>query len=94
MMRFLDANAAIAAHEGHPPSEAFMAEYRALFTDRGSGYTASMLRDIERGGPVEADHIIGYMLGRARAHGLDDTLHAIAYTHLKSYEERRAAGRL
>jgi 2-dehydropantoate 2-reductase len=94
MMRFLDANAAIAANEGHPPSEAFMAEYRALFSDQGSGYTASMLRDIERGGPVEADHIIGYMLRRARAHGLDDTLHAIAYTHLKSYEERRAAGRL
>ena len=94
MMRFLDANAAIAAREGHPPSEAFMAEYRALFSDVGSGYTASMLRDVERGGPVEADHVVGYMLAKARAHGLDDTLHAIAYAHLKAYEERRAARRL
>jgi 2-dehydropantoate 2-reductase len=94
MMRFLDANAAIAAREGHPPSDAFMAEYRALFSDVGSRYTASMLRDIGRGGPIEADHIVGYMLAKARAHGLDDTLHVIAYTHLKAYEERRAAGRL
>jgi len=83
LLRFLEANAAIAAKAGHPPSEAFMAEY-----------TASMLRDLERGGPVEADHILGDMLARARAHGQDDTLHAIAYAHLKAYEQRRAAERL
>ncbi len=94
MTRFLEANAEIAACEGRPPSAAFMAEYRALFSDTGSTYTASMLRDIERGGPIEADHILGFMLAKARRHGLDDTLHAIAYTHAKAYEARRAAMRL
>jgi hypothetical protein len=34
------------------------------------------------------------MLERARRHGVDDTVLALAYTHLKAYEVRRAAGRL
>jgi 2-dehydropantoate 2-reductase len=53
-----------------------------------------MLRDLEGGGQVEADHIVGWMLERARRHGIDDTILALAYTHLKAYERRRDAGRL
>jgi 2-dehydropantoate 2-reductase len=53
-----------------------------------------MLRDLEAGKPVEGDHIVGWMLDRARAHGVDDTILSLAYTHLKAYENRRAAGRL
>jgi 2-dehydropantoate 2-reductase len=53
-----------------------------------------MLRDLEAGKPVEADHIVGFMLRLARRHKLDDTVLAIAYAHLKAYEKRRAAGRL
>jgi len=94
MQRFLEANAAIAVAEGYALSEEFMAEYRALVADRSSSYTASMLRDLERGGPVEADHILGWMLARAEAHGVDATLHRAAYIHLKAYEQRREAGRL
>ena len=94
MLKFLETNADIAMNEGHPPSADFMAEYQGLFSDTGSTYTASMLRDIERGSPVEADHILGFMLSKARFHGLDDTLHAITYAHLKAYEERRAGVRL
>ena len=51
-----------------------------------------MLRDPESGGPVEADHIVGFMLEKARAHGVDDGMLAVTYTHLKAYEARR--GRL
>ena len=53
-----------------------------------------MLRDLEGGGAVEGDHIVGWMLERARKHGIDDTMLATAYTHLKAYEARRAADRL
>jgi 2-dehydropantoate 2-reductase len=53
-----------------------------------------MLRDMEAGGPVESDHIVGWMLERARAHGVDDTVLSMALTHLKAYEARRDAGRL
>lgn len=94
LMRFFEANAEISKRAGFPISEAFVAEYRKLFSDKTLGYTASMLRDMERGGPVEADHVLGFMLDQAQAHQVDDTLHRIAFTHAKSYEERRAAGRL
>ncbi len=56
--------------------------------------SSSMLRDLERGNPVEADHIVGFMLERAREHGVDDAILSLAYAHLKTYEARRAAGRL
>jgi 2-dehydropantoate 2-reductase len=52
-----------------------------------------MLRDLEGGGRVESDHIIGWMLERARTHGVDDTMLSLAYTHLKAYEARRASAR-
>ncbi len=94
MMQQLDASAAIAKHNGHQPSDAFMQSYRELFSKSDSIYGTSMLRDTERGGPIEADHIVGFMVEKAKAAGADDTLFRIAYTHLKAYENRRAAGRL
>jgi 2-dehydropantoate 2-reductase len=93
MLEFLERNAGIAAREGFPPSEKFMTEYHQLFSDKNSMYTASMLRDIERKGPIEADHVIGFMLEKARRHEIDDTLHRIVYVSLQSYEQRRAAAR-
>jgi 2-dehydropantoate 2-reductase len=90
----LETAAAIAAANGHPPSAAFMTGYRAVFGDRDSTYATSMLRDIERGGRTEGDHIVGFMLDRARAAGIEAPLLLMAQTHLKAYEARRAAGRL
>jgi 2-dehydropantoate 2-reductase len=91
---FLESNAAIAAHFGHRPDEAFLRTYRELFRSRSAPYEASMLRDLEKGGPIEGEHILGFMLNKCREAGLPDTLHLAAYTHVKAYEERRAAGRL
>jgi hypothetical protein len=34
------------------------------------------------------------MLAKAREYGIDDAMLSAAYTHLKTYEARRAAGRL
>lgn len=82
----------IATREGHAPRDAIRKRYDAVVQSVGSPLTASMLRDVEAGNQVEADHIVGYMLGLARKHGLDDTLLAYAYTHLKAYERRRTAG--
>ena len=90
----LERNAEIAARAGYRPSEEFMTSFRKLFADPAGTYTASMLRDIERKGPVEADHVVGFMLAKARETGVDPILHEIAYAHLKAYEERRKAGRL
>jgi 2-dehydropantoate 2-reductase len=89
-----DRNLDIARRAGHEAKPEFIAEFRTLFANKEAKYSASMARDIERGGPIEADHILGFMLDRCREYGLDDTLHMIAYTHCKTYEARRAAGRL
>jgi len=92
--RVLDANIEIARHEGYTPDDDFIATYRALFSQADSTYAASLLRDIERGGQIEADHVLGFMLERCRAHGVEEHIHCLAYTSAKAYEQRRAAGRI
>lgn len=94
MNRALDANIEIATREGRTPRPASIEAARARLTDPKGDWTSSMLRDVEAGRPVEADHIVGWMLEKARTHGVDDTLLALAYSHLKAYEARRAAGRI
>jgi 2-dehydropantoate 2-reductase len=92
--RTLGTNIEIATREGHPPGDGAILFARNGLTDPAGTWSASMLRDLEAGAPVESDHIVGWMLDRARRHGLDDTMLSLAYTHLKAYETRRAAGRL
>src|SRR5688572_14725488 len=93
-LRALDTNIEIARREGFAPRESVMQPVRERFSDPSGTWESSMQRDIEAGNPVEADHIVGFMLDKARKHGLDDTVLSFAYTHLKTYELRRAANRL
>jgi 2-dehydropantoate 2-reductase len=60
-----------------------------MLTAPGSPIAASMLRDIERGAPIEADHIVGDLLARGGARPGDYPLLQIAYAHLRTYEARR-----
>jgi 2-dehydropantoate 2-reductase len=85
----LDESAAIAAAEGFPPRAAAIQRTRDSYTKPGSTMTASMLRDMERGGPIEADQIIGDLLRRGGDHAASPTLR-IVLAHLKAYEARRA----
>lgn len=94
MLEALSANAEIAAREGHRPSDTFLDDYGRMFTDPTIPYGASMLRDMERGGQIESDHIVGFMREKARKYGIPARLLDISYVHLKAYEQRRAAGRL
>ncbi len=91
--RCFNANVAIARAEGHAPREPMLQWGIERLTTPGP-QSASMLRDLEAGKPVEADHIVGHMLSLARKHGIDDTVLALAHTHLKTYEARRAGKRL
>ncbi|WP_135465641.1 ketopantoate reductase family protein [Crenalkalicoccus roseus] len=92
--RVLERNAAIAAAHGHGMPERFLAEYRALFADPGSAYATSMLRDLEAGGRIESDHILGFLLDAARRAGVPAEIHEAALLHARAYEARRDAGRL
>jgi 2-dehydropantoate 2-reductase len=91
--RSLAANVAILSKCAAAPRAPILDWARTRLLTPGPA-ASSMLRDVERGNPVEADHIVGFMLGRAREHGIDDAILALACAHLKTYEARRAAGRL
>ena len=81
----------VAAASGHLPRPEMLARYASLLSERDSGFTASMLRDIERKGPTEGEHIVGDMLRRARELGVDAPLLRVAHSHLQAYEAGRAA---
>ena len=89
----LAACAQTAAHAGHSVRAESMAVFRKILFARGSDFAASMLRDIEAGNRVEADHVVGDMLRRARAAGVEPGPLRIAYAHLQAYQaKRRRAG--
>jgi 2-dehydropantoate 2-reductase len=81
----------VAASAGHGSRPNRLAAARSTLTERGSAFAASMLRDVERGGPTEAPHIVGDMLARARGAGHATPLLRTAWCHLQAYEGRRTA---
>jgi 2-dehydropantoate 2-reductase len=82
--------AAVAKAEGHATPEPVMANYRGMLTQKGSAFTASMLRDVESGSRAEGDHILGALLARARKHGIAAPVLEMAATNLEAYAARRA----
>ena len=80
---------AVAAAEGYATPAPVVAAYRARMTDAASTLAASMMRDMEGGLPAEGDHILGAMLARARARGLQAPILEIAATHVEAYGRRR-----
>ena len=91
-LALLDECAGIAVAQNFAPSAAAMTRNRGMLTMPGSTFAASMLRDIERGAPTEADHILGDLIrrgGGGHAGPNDLPLLRIAYAHLRAYEARR-----
>jgi 2-dehydropantoate 2-reductase len=86
--RLVDECAAVAGKNGFLQIHETIDRIRGMLSASGSPMTASMLRDIEQGGQIEADHIIGDLL--ARGDILESPLLSIVYVHLKAYEARRA----
>ena len=78
--------AATATEAGFPPRPALLDRVGRQLTDPASTTTASMLRDLRRGGQVEAEHVVGDMLARAKAAGLPVPLLRAIYTHLQVYQ--------
>jgi len=91
-LQLLDDCRSVAAHNGHEPVEAVLARARGVLTETGSTLSASMMRDLEQGGPIEADHVLGDLLARADAGADELTMLGTAYAHLKAYEARRSRG--
>jgi 2-dehydropantoate 2-reductase len=81
---------AVASANGHPPRARNLEISRATLTEPGSAVSASMRRDLESGGRIEADHIVGDMLRRAETLGQRAPLLRTAYCHLQCYQNRLA----
>ena len=80
----------VASANGHSPRPRNLDITQATLTERGSAVSASMRRDLESGGRIEADHIVGDMLHRAEALGQPAPLLRTAYCHLQCYQNRLA----
>ncbi len=83
--------ARIAESEGHALTVSQLATCRSLLTESGSVLAASMLRDIERGGPTEAEFTVGDLVARARSLNIDARCLRLVHSHMQAYEIRRNA---
>ncbi len=88
-IQLLDECDAIASSQGFPSRPASIEKNRTILTQAGSPLAASMFRDIERGAPIEADHMIGDLLRRGEQRQIASPLLRLAFAHLKTYEVRR-----
>jgi 2-dehydropantoate 2-reductase len=86
--RFYAECEAVAAAEGYPPH--VVERERTRLSLPGSLFTASMLRDLEAGAPVESQQILGDLLAYGNKHNLATPLLQVAFTHVRCYEERRS----
>ncbi|OOG40788.1 2-dehydropantoate 2-reductase [Rhodanobacter sp. C05] len=80
----------VAERSGHAPGDATLQRARSVLTEAGSSLTASMLRDLQHGHAIEADHVIGDMLRRAEHLRSAHALLTVVYANLKAYEAGRA----
>jgi 2-dehydropantoate 2-reductase len=89
VMETVDECQKVAAAAGHDPGDKGMQTIRGFLTVKGSKFTASMLHDLEKGSMVEADHIVGDMIARAKKAGISTPVLRVAYANLQVYLHRR-----
>lgn len=93
ILKLLDECARVAEHAGHPLRSEIRQRFEKMLTTPGSKMTASMLRDIERGAPIEVEHVFGELITRRPGadRSPEDSLSALdyVYLHLRTYEARR-----
>jgi 2-dehydropantoate 2-reductase len=87
-LQVLNECAAIATACGHAPSEKFMAIQAQALTTPKSPLTSSMYRDLRKGAPVEAEHILGDLLERGLARAIASPLLSAALVGLRIYQNR------
>jgi 2-dehydropantoate 2-reductase len=87
-LRFLDEVTAVVTAVGKKPSEVFLTDTRALFTEKWSTMTSSMYRDLQKGAQVEAEQIVGDLVAHARRARITTPLLDAAFAHLSIYQNR------
>lgn len=87
ILQLFNENCGVAERSGQTLRPAYLERVRGMLTQPGSLFTASMMRDIVAGGDVEADHVIGDLIARAKP--VETPMLRTAYVHLKTYQARR-----
>ncbi len=90
MLELLAECEGVAGASGYPPRPRSRQLCRATLTERGSDFSASMRRDLEKGARTEGDAILGDMLRRARGFGIATPILRLAASHLWVHERRLA----
>jgi 2-dehydropantoate 2-reductase len=90
ILRLFAECSAVAAACGFAPRAPFAEFWMDMLTRPGSPVKASMLRDIERGGPTEGAHVLGDLVSRARDRGVATPVLDLARIHVAAYEAARA----
>ena len=88
-LALLDECAAVARAAGFPTPGDTLQGYRTMLAQKDSAFTASMLRDIEAGGPIEGEHILGALLAEARGRSVAAPMLEVAATHVAAYAARQ-----
>jgi len=84
----LNESVAVATACGQKPSEKVLSRHAAAMTAPGASLTSSMYRDLRKGAPVEADHILGDFIERGSARGVATPLLKAAFVNLRIYQNR------
>jgi 2-dehydropantoate 2-reductase len=79
----------VAIHNQRGPRPEFRNHTIKMLTKPESAATTSMLRDMLKNGRIEADHIVGDIIARAREAGVSTPILQTAFTRLKCYEAQR-----
>ena len=82
----LGESAAVATACGYRPSEKMLSRHATAMTAPGSSLTSSMYRDLRKGAPVEADHILGDFIERGSAHDVAKPFLKAALVNLCVYQ--------
>jgi 2-dehydropantoate 2-reductase len=87
-LKMLNESAAVATACGYKPSGKMLSRHAAAMTAPGSSLTSSMYRDLRKGAPVEADHVLGDFIECGSAHGVATPLLKAAFVNLRVYQDR------
>jgi len=86
-------SAAVMRKLGAPIDEDVEDKQMDTFMKQGYRMKASMLRDMEKGLPVEADHLQGFLIQKADQLGIAVPMLKVVYNNLKVYELKREAAK-
>ena len=85
---FIEELAAIMFEIGAPIKETIAKEQVDKINAMGAGMKSSMQRDVEKSQPIEADHLQGFLLEKAKEHHIAVPILETIYTKLALYNDK------